>query len=169
MRSAAMIAFLVACLPSLGRAEEVKATVGHMCCAGCQAAATAGLKKLEWVENVTIDGKTVSVSAKAGQKADYAGIIDALTKSGFPPAELTVNKPIVLTVAHLCCAGCVNDLKAKLPDLRNPALDKASVKVDEAAKTVTMAPLAGQALNLVALLREFERRTGCSASKVVAG
>lgn len=165
----ALLGLILVCLPILGRAEEVKATVGHMCCAGCQSAATAGLKKLDWVENVSIDGKTVTVTAKAGQKADYAGILDALTKSGFPPAELSVNRPIVLTVAHLCCAGCVNDLKAKLPDLRNQALDKESVKVDEAAKTVTMAPLSGRSLNLVALLREFERRTGCSASKIVSG
>jgi len=145
-------------------AESVKTTVGHMCCGACKASATAGVKKLDWVDGVAIDGTTVTITAKVDQKVDLVGLLDALNKAGFPASELNVTGPVTLSVAHLCCAGCVNDLKAKLADVRSNKLDKQNIKIDQAAKTVTLQPVAGETLNLVPLLHQMER-TGFAASK----
>lgn len=145
-------------------AESIKATVRHMCCGACKAAATEGLKRLEWADNIAIDGTTITVTAKADQKPDVVGFIEALDKSGFPPREIAATGPVTLTITHLCCGGCVADLKAQLGEIRSQVLDKQNIKIDAEAKTVTLQPLAGQTLNLVAMLNQL-KRTGFSASK----
>lgn len=147
-------------------AETIKATVGHMCCGGCKAAATAGLKSLAWAENITIEDTTVTVTAKEGQQADAISLMEALSKAGFPAASIMTSEPITLTINHLCCGGCVNDLKTKLADFNSRLLDKEKVKIDQAAKTVTLQPVAGQSMNVVAVLNQLQRR-GFSASKCV--
>lgn len=145
-------------------AESVKATVGHMCCGACKAAATAGVKKLDWVDNVAIDGTAVTITAKGDQKVDVVALRDALRQSGFPASEILVSGPVTMTVGHLCCAGCTNDLKAKLGELRSQVVDKDNIKIDQATKTVTLQPLAGKQLNVIALLGQMDR-TGFSATK----
>src|SRR6185369_14220561 len=118
-------------------------TVGHMCCGSCKTAATAGLKTVPWADSVTIDGTVATVVAKADQKVDVIALRDALAKAGFPAKEIMVSGPVTLTVAHMCCAGCANELKAGMAQVRSAILDKDRVTVDQAAKTVTVQPMAG--------------------------
>jgi copper chaperone CopZ len=145
-------------------AETIKATVGHMCCGGCKAAATAGVKKLDWVDAVAIDGTAVTITAKGDQKVDVVALRDALSKSGFPAAEILVSGPVTMTVGHLCCPMCTNDMKTKLAEVRSQVLDKDNIKIDQASKTVVLQPLAGKQLNLVSLLNQMDR-AGFSAVK----
>jgi copper chaperone CopZ len=163
--------FLLAAVLTLGAssayaAESIKATVGHMCCGACKNAASTGVKTLDWVDTVAIDGDVVTVTAKADQKADLVSLSAALRKSGFPAREVTTSGPVTFTVAHLCCPGCVNDLKTKLGNIQTMrlALDKDKIVVDATAKTVTLQPTAGQSFNVVALLAQMER-AGFSPSK----
>jgi copper chaperone CopZ len=150
-------------------ADSIKVTVGHMCCGGCQAAATAGLKKLEWADNIAIDGTTLTVTAKGDQKVDVVGLLDALRKTGFPAREITAPGPVSITMAHMCCGGCVADLKGKIAEFRSEVLDKDNVKIDLPTRTVTLQPAAGKSLNVVMLLMQLER-AGWSASKcMIAG
>jgi len=139
-----------------------------MCCGGCKAAATAGLKSLAWAENITIEDTTITVTAKEGQQADAISLMEALNKAGFPAMSIMTSGPITLTINHLCCGACVNDLKAKLADFNSRQLDKESIKVDQATKTVTLRPVAGQSMNVVAILNQLQRR-GFSASKCIMG
>src|SRR2546423_10639844 len=116
-------AMLLAASAALG-GDSVKVSVGHMCCGGCKAAATAGIKTVAWADDVAIDGTTCTVTAKSGEKCDVVSLRDALAKCGFPAKEIMVSGPVTLNVAHLCCAGCANDLKAKLGAVRSDVLDK---------------------------------------------
>ncbi len=144
-------------------ADSVKATVGHMCCGGCKAAAMNGMKAVAWADNTAIDGTTLTVTAKAGQKVEIVSLVDALSKAGFPASEIVASGPVTFTVAHLCCGNCVSDLKSKLANVRSMVLDKDNIKIDQATKTVTLQPVAGKQLNVVQLLNQFQR-TGFSAS-----
>lgn len=164
MKKFLTMAALLCVASSAFAAETIKATVGHMCCGNCKAAATAGVKKLDWVNEVAIDGTVMSVTAKDGQKVDLIALCDSLNKSGFPASEVLISGPVTFTVGHLCCAGCVNDLKAKIAEVRSDKLDKDSIKIDQATKTVVLQPKAGQTLNLIALMHQMER-TGFSATK----
>ena len=145
-------------------ADTIKVTVGHMCCGGCKAAATAGIKTVPWADSVTIDGTVATVVAKGDQKVDVVSLRDALATAGFPAKEIMVSGPVTLTVAHMCCASCVNELKAGIAQLRSAVLDKEHVTVDQAAKTVTIQPMAGMSMNLVPVLRQIEN-AGYSATK----
>jgi len=145
-------------------AETIKAKVGHMCCGACKAGATAGVKKLDWVDAIAIDADTITVTAKGDQPVDLIGLMDALNKAGFPANEILVSQPIKLNVSHLCCASCTADLKAKLAELRSMVLDKDKTVIDQGAKTVVLAPVAGKSLNVVPLLHQMER-AGFGASK----
>ncbi len=145
-------------------AETVKVTVGHLCCGSCKAAATTGLKTVPWADSVTIEGTVATVVAKGDQKVDVVSLRDALAKAGFPAKEIMVSGPVTLTVAHMCCAGCANDLKAKMAESRSKILDKDNVKIDQAAKTITIQPMAGQSMNIIPLLHQMEN-AGFSASK----
>lgn len=145
-------------------ADSVKVTVGHMCCGSCKAAATAGMKTLPFADTITIDGTVATVVAKADQKVDVIALRDALVKAGFPAKEIMVSGPVTLTLAHLCCAGCANELKAGMAQVRSALLDKDKVVVDQAAKTVTIQPMAGMSMNLVPLLRQMEN-AGYAACK----
>ena len=136
-------------------ADSVKVTVGHMCCGACKGSATAGAKNAAWVDSVAIDGTTVTVTAKEGQKVDIVTLMDAMQKSGFPAREISASGPVTLTLAHLCCGGCVNDLKTKVGELRSQTLDKGNVKIDQASKTITLQPAAGQKLNVAAIVRQL--------------
>src|SRR5437016_3000921 len=111
-------------------ADSVKVAVGHMCCGGCKAAATAGIKTVSWADDVAIDGTTCTVTAKAGEKCDVVSLRDALSKCGFPAKEIMVTGPVTVNVAHMCCGGCAADLKAKLGEVRSTVLDKDKIVVD---------------------------------------
>ncbi len=143
---------------SCALAESVKVTVGHMCCGGCKAAATAGLKSVAWSDNVTIEDKVITVNAKAGMKTDVISLMDALNRAGFPASEINTTAPVTLTVAHLCCGACVGDLKTKIAALRGNTLDKDNVKIDQAAKTLTIQPAAGMTLNVVPIISQLNRQ-----------
>jgi copper chaperone CopZ len=163
MKPLMLAACLVIAAICSATADSVKVTVGHMCCGACKAAATAGVKNVAWADTVAIEGTVVTVTAKSGMKVDLVSLSDALNKCGFPAMEITTASPVTLTLAHLCCGGCVNDLKAKVANIRSQVLDKENVKVDQAAKTVTFQPLAGKELNVVSLLTQLQRQ-GFSAS-----
>jgi copper chaperone CopZ len=145
-------------------AETVKVTVGHMCCGSCKAAATAGLKTVPWADSVTIDGTVATVVAKGDQKVDVVSLRDALAKAGFPAKEILVSGPVTMSVTHMCCAGCANDLKTGLAAIRGDRFDKEHITVDQAAKTVTVQPAAGMTMNLIQVLRQMEN-AGYSATK----
>jgi len=59
-------------------ADSVKVTVGHMCCGGCKASATAGIKTVAWADSVAIDGTACTITAKSGEKCDVVSLRDAL-------------------------------------------------------------------------------------------
>jgi copper chaperone CopZ len=145
-------------------ADSVKVTVGHMCCGSCKAAATAGIKTVPFADSVTIDGTVATVTAKPDQKVDLIALRDAMSKSGFPAKEIMVSGPVTLSVAHMCCAGCANDLKAAMAQVRSNVLDKDKVMVDQAAKTLTIQPIAGMSMNIIPVLRQMES-AGYGASK----
>jgi copper chaperone CopZ len=166
MLRASLIAALLA-LTVAAQAETITAKVRHMCCGACKSAASAGLKDVAWASNVAIDADVVTVTVKDGEKADLVGLMDKLSKSGFPAIEITTDKPVTLTLAHLCCAGCANDLKAKVAEIRSDVLDKDKVVVDAGAKTVTLQPIAGKQLNIATLIRTIEARTGFTPSKAI--
>lgn len=149
-------------------AETIKATVGHMCCGSCKASATAGVKTLDWVNDVAIDGTTMTVTAKDGQRVDVAALLDALRKTGFPANEVMVSGPVTMTVGHMCCQGCVNDLKGKLGEIKSNRLDKANVRIDLPSKTVVLAPVAGQTMNLIPILHQMDD-AGFAAVKCTIG
>ena len=158
-----LLAIGLAAASVMSSADSVKVTVGHMCCGACKASATAGVKSVAWADTIAIDGTVVTVAAKSGMKVDLISLTDALNKCGFPATEITTSGPVTLTLAHLCCAGCANDLKGKIANIRSQVLDKDNVKVDQAAKTITFQPLAGKELNIVPLLSQLQRQ-GFSAT-----
>src|SRR5436190_47100 len=79
---------------------------------------------------------------------------------------------IKATVGHMCCGGCVADLKTNMAAIRSQVLDKDNIKVDQATKTVIVQPVAGKELNLVALLRQLQSTgfaaSSCTVATVVA-
>ena len=157
-------AFLLATTSAFA-AETVKATVGHMCCGGCKSTATKGVQAVAWVDNVAIDDdKNITVTATVDQKVDLVSLMDALNKAGFPARDIEASGPVTLSVAHLCCGSCVNDLKTKLGEVRSQVLDKDKIVVDQNAKTVTLQPVAGKTMNIVPLLRQMAN-AGFGASK----
>lgn len=137
-------------------ADSVKVTVGHMCCGACKASATNGLKGVTWADTVAIDGDAITVTAKAGQKIELVSLTDALNKCGFPAREITASGPVTMTLAHLCCGGCVNALKEKVAAFRGNTLDKDNVKIDLATRSVTFQPAAGQNINVAGLIRQLQ-------------
>lgn len=147
-------------------AETVKVTLGHMCCGVCKDAAMASIKSVDWADQATIEGTTLTVTSKADKSANVVALLDGLAKSGFPAREITVSGPVKLTIAHLCCPGCVGDLKTNMAQIRNPNLDKDNIKVDATTKTVIVQPMSGKELNLVAFLRQLQQ-TGFAASAAV--
>src|SRR5437660_12879305 len=90
----------------------------------------------------------------------------ALHDAGFPAKEITVSGPVTMTVGHMCCGGCVAALKTNMGEIRSQVLDKDNVKIDQAAKTVTVQPVAGKSLNLVSLIRQMEN-AGVGGQKVL--
>jgi copper chaperone CopZ len=164
MKKLALAAALMLGTTTAFAAESLKATVGHMCCGGCKAAATAPVKALDWVDTVAIDGDVVTVTAKADQKVDLVALTNALNKGGFPAREIMVSGPVTFTAAHLCCAGCVNDLKTKMAAVRSELLDKEKIVIDGTAKTITLQPVAGKSMNIVPIISQMAR-AGFSASK----
>jgi len=166
--AAATIAGLLAASSAFA-AESVKATVGHMCCGSCKTSAMSGVKKLGWVADVSIDGTVLTVTAKDGQQADIAGLMDSLHACGFPAKEIRVSGPVTITVSHLCCGGCVADLKAAIANLRgnNNLVDKDTVKIDQASRTVVIKP-AGADMNIVPILHQIDI-AGFSAEKCTIG
>lgn len=144
-------------------ADTIKATVGHMCCGSCKAAAMGGVKTIAWADSTTIDGTTLTVTSKPGMSVDVVSLVNALNKCGFPPKEINVGGPVTMAIAHLCCGQCASDLKTNMAAIRSQVLDKDNVKIDQATKTVTVRPLEGKQLNLVSLLRQMQQ-TGFSAS-----
>jgi copper chaperone CopZ len=140
-------------------AEPLKVTVGHLCCGGCKTAATAGLKSVSWIDTSTTEGSdTIVVTPKKDQKVDLISLVEALNKSGFPARQINVSTPVVMSIAHLCCGGCVNDLKTKIGNVNSEVLDKANVKVDATAKTLTLQPVAGKMLNVASILRSLQNQ-----------
>jgi len=162
--AAAISAAMLLAATSAFAADSIKVTVGHMCCGSCKAAATAGIKTLPFADSVTIDGTVATITAKADQKVDVIALRDALSKAGFPAKEIMVSTPVTLTVAHMCCAGCANELKTGMAQVRSNLLDKEHITVDQAAKTVTIQPVAGMSMNLIPILRQMEN-AGYSACK----
>ncbi len=158
-----LLVFCILALAAPAHADSLKLTVGHMCCGGCRAAATAGVKTVAWADNVAIDGDAITVTAKAGQKIELVSLMDALNKAGFPAMEIQASGPVTLTMGHLCCGSCAADLKTKLGAVRSQVLDRDNVKIDVAAKTLTIQPMSGQTMNLVPILQQLQR-DGFSAS-----
>lgn len=148
-------------------ADTVKMSVRHMCCGGCKSSAAAPIKALPWVADVAIAETTITVTAKEGMKPELVSLMQAGLKGGFPAREINTGGAVTLTMAHLCCPSCVNDMKAKIAEIRSMVLDKDSVTIDAEAKTVTLKPQAGKVLNVAALLRQVENVTGFSASKCI--
>src|SRR5262245_29482480 len=109
----------LAAVTAIAGADSVTVTVGHMCCGACKGAATAGVKTVAWADTVAIDGTVVTVTSKSGMKVDLISLTDALNKCGFPATEITTSGPVTFTLAHLCCAGCANDLKSKIANIRS--------------------------------------------------
>lgn len=70
----------------------VTATVGHMCCGGCAAAAKASTTKLPFVEKTEVDqaAKTITVTPKAGAYS-LSALVSALEAGGFRPLKVTVS------------------------------------------------------------------------------
>ena len=140
-------------------AETVKVTVGHLCCGGCKSAATAGLKNISWIDSSAAEGSdTIVVNAKADQKIEIISLVEALNKAGFPARQINVSGPVTMNIAHLCCGGCVNDLKTKIAAIRSEVLDKQNVKIDATAKTLTLQPVAGKMLNVASILRSLQNQ-----------
>jgi len=147
-------------------AESVKVTVGHVCCDGCANALIGGAKKAAWVETVTVKETTATITAKAGQHIELVSLFDGMTKAGMPPKEVLISGPVTLTIGHMCCGGCANALQTALGAVDVANFDKASVKVNLAAKTATFKPAAGKSINLVPVLTQMEKG-GFSATKIV--
>jgi copper chaperone CopZ len=140
-------------------AESVKVLVGHLCCGGCKGAAAAGLKNVSWIDTTVAEGSdTLVVTAKGDQKIEVISLVEALNKAGFPARGINTGGPVTMSIAHLCCGGCVNDLKTKIAAIRSNVLDKANVKVDAAAKTLILQPVAGKELNVASLLRQLQNQ-----------
>jgi copper chaperone CopZ len=99
-------------------APMLKATVGHLCCGGCDAAVKRNTATVAWAGDTQTDrgSKSVSVTPKAGMQVDAMALYTALQSGGFPPTayQLSGGKTIKMDVGHLCCGGCVNPLKAEL-------------------------------------------------------
>jgi copper chaperone CopZ len=99
-------------------APTVRATVSHLCCGACANAVKGGVSGVAWIESVTAEpaSKSVTVTAKAGMPIDVAALTAALSKTGFPPqvVVLTGARALDVNVGHLCCGGCVGPLKAAL-------------------------------------------------------
>ncbi|MHB9022680.1 MAG: hypothetical protein ACYC7E_00685 [Armatimonadota bacterium] len=147
-------------------ADSVKVVVGHQCCTGCATALIAGAKKSGWVDTVKVNGTTATITAKANQPIEFISLLDAMTKAGFPPSEVLVEAPLMLSIAHLCCGGCANALKQTLVKSTVANLDVQHVTVDLATQTATVQPMTGKPLNLVELLRQMGQG-GFSASTVL--
>jgi len=161
-------ALLLACTAAYA-AETVKAEVGHMCCGHCKSDAMAGVKNLSWVGDVSIDGTTITVTAKDGSHADIASLMTGLRSCGFPAKAINVSGPVTLTISHMCCPNCVAGLKAAMDGLNdNRHVDKAAVKIDLASKTMTIQPTAGESVNLAMVLRSVEN-AGFSTDKCTLG
>ena len=153
-RLAIAVGFVLAtCLAS---ADPILVKVGHICCGKCEAAASAGAKSASWVDNVSIQGTTVTVSPKAGENVELVSLIQGMRKAGFPPSEIMVSSPITVVVGHMCCGGCAADLKGKLSQSKVPGLDTGAIATDVAARSISLKPLAGRTLNVVAVLRDIE-------------
>ena len=157
MRKSIFTAALLLVSSTALAAESVKVTVGHLCCGGCKSAATAGLKNVAWIDTSTTEGSdTIVVNAKSDQKVELISLVEALNKAGFPARQINVAGPVTMTIAHLCCGGCVSDLKTKIGNVRSEVLDKANVKIDQAAKTLTLQPVTGKELNVASLIRQLQ-------------
>ncbi|MHB9131437.1 MAG: cation transporter [Armatimonadota bacterium] len=148
---------LLAAVSTSFAATTITATVGHMCCGGCRNAATTGVKKLDWVDAVTINGTAVTVTAKAGQQVEVISLRDALNKAGFPANEMLVSEPVTLEIAHLCCGGCADAVKTALGKVTDANFDKGSITVDMKTKTAVVRPLAGKNMNLITILQQMEQ------------
>jgi hypothetical protein len=164
MKKIALAAAFLLGTTSAFAADTLKAAVGHMCCGGCKAAAAAPVKALSFVENVAIENDVVTITAKGDQKIDLIAVTDALRKSGFPAKDIQVSGPVTLTAAHLCCPGCVADLKTKSAAIRSNLIDKDKIAIDGTAKTITVQPMAGKTMNIVTIITQLER-AGFSAAK----
>jgi len=162
MRTLWTAVLLAACSSALAT-DSVKATVGHMCCGGCKSAAIAGAKSIPWADDAVVDGTVMTVTAKEGARVELISLVEAMNKAGFPAREILAEGPVTLTIAHLCCPACANDLKTAVSNLRGQVIDKDNAKVDAAAKTLTIGPVAGRKMNVVALLSQLGR-AGFSAT-----
>lgn len=147
-------------------ADSITVVVGHQCCGGCANALVAGAKQAPWVDTVALKGTTAIITAKADHPVEFISLIDEMRKAGFPPNTIDVSAPVTLSIAHLCCGGCVNALKTALTGSKAANLDTANVKIDAATRTATIAPVAGKSVNLVQVLRDMEQG-GFSATKAV--
>ena len=169
MKKTLLVGALTLVAASALAAESVKVTVGHLCCGGCKNAASAGLKNIAWIDTSTTEGSdTIVVNAKSDMKVELVSLIDALNKAGFPARQINVAGPVTMTIAHLCCGGCVNDLKTKIGNVRSEVLDKTNVKIDQAAKTLTLQPVAGKELNVASLVRSLQNQGFYPASITVS-
>lgn len=140
---------------------ETKLTVGvgHMCCGSCKKSATEGLSKV--ATNVAIDGKNITMTLN---EDNLVPTLNALRRSGFPATSIMAgNGPATMTIGHLCCAGCKNDLKKTLAESKIENLDVDAITVDE--DNVIVKAKAGKSLDLAPVLAAMTKG-GFSATKI---
>jgi copper chaperone CopZ len=142
----------------------LKATVGHLCCGGCEGAVKANTGKVAWVaETQTNRGdNSVTVTAKDGMEVDAFALIHSLQRAGFPPTALLLSgaQTITMDVGHLCCGGCVNPLKSALTNV--PWIQNADVKANA---PVVLTIKGDSSPNLTELL-DVMGKAGYSANKL---
>lgn len=137
-------------------AQTVTVVVGHQCCGGCATALVNGVKKTDWVAGVKVDETTTTITAKDGKPVELIALMDNMYKAGFPAKELPIATEVTLAIGHLCCGGCVENMKASLKEADIPELDKTLISYDAKAQAVTLRPVAGKSFNLVTVLRALE-------------
>src|SRR5579884_3919090 len=157
-------ASLLLCSGGVRAETKVTVGVGHMCCAGCQAAAKTALAEV--ASDVAIDGTNVTVTLK-DNATDIVPVLDALRKGGFPATKIEAGSgPVTIGVAHLCCGGCSAALDKALRSSKIEALNLDSIKVADGA--LTLKAKEGQSLDLVPVLASMEK-AGFSPKSITMG
>lgn len=159
LASALFPASLLLAAGSVVAAPPLTATVGHLCCEPCKAAATGGLGKV--ADGIKVEGLTVTFSAKGD---DVLPALEAMRKGGVPAKSVLISSPATLNVTHLCCGTCRKGLASAIAAGKIANLDPEATKVGE--NNLVVAPKAGTKIDLIAVITAMETG-GFSPSKVV--
>lgn len=145
-------------------APVLNAKVTHNCCGQCDRALTDLGTKVPWAGGFKSDRASlgVTLTAKPGAPADVMQALEAFKKGGFPLQQVKLEgaKVLEFKAGHLCCAGCVNPLKAALAKV------KTVTNVQAAPNEPVRITVSGPALDVTDLLKTLDD-AGYSATSLV--